>query len=316
MEDLKILLVGAGGIAPEYVKALRAVGVQNIDVLARTEASAQKLAQDWQLGQAFGGGADTLARLAEKYDGVVLASSIESLMPLMKVLADAGAQKVLVEKPVALSSQELRAFIAAHPQFDASVALNRLYFPSVSMLREHMKVEEVTSAAFSFTEWVHRIDANAYSARELARWGASNCIHVIATAFDLIGMPKDLHSVIGGKDTIAWHPAGAVFTGSGCSFKDIPFSYQSDWRSAGRWWLSVSTTRGRYDLMPMEGVTFTERGTVAPQVLMAPYAGETKCGFEPMLRAWLAPEGHVVGLKGLVAHLEAIEAIFGYDPVA
>jgi hypothetical protein len=316
MKDLKILLVGAGGIAPEYVKALRAVGVQNIDVLARTKTSAQKLVQDWQLGQAFSGGVDTLATIAKKYDGVALASSIESLLPLMKVLADCGAQKVMVEKPVALSSQELRAFIAAHPQFEASVALNRVYFPSVSLLREHMKNEEVTSAAFSFTEWVHRIDANAYSARELARWGASNCIHVIATAFDLIGMPKELHSVIGGKSTIAWHPAGAVFSGSGWSSKDIPFSYQSDWRSAGRWWLSVSTTRGRYDLMPMEGVTFTERGTVAPQVLMAPYAGETKCGFEPMLRAWLEPEGHVVGLKELVFHLEAIEAIFGYDPAA
>lgn len=315
---MNILLVGAGGIAPEYVKALRAVGVQNIDVLARTEASAQKLARDWQLGQAFGGGADTLAKVGGKYDGVVLASAIESLMPLMNVLADIGAQKVLVEKPVALSSQALRTFIAAHPSFDAAVALNRLYFPSVQVLREHMKGEEVTSAAFSFTEWVHRIDATAYSTLELARWGASNCIHVIATAFDLIGMPKALHSVIGGKDTISWHPAGAVFAGSGSSDRDIPFTYMSDWRSAGRWWLSVSTTRGRYDLMPMEGVTFTERGTIAPQTLMAPYSGEVKCGFEPMLRAWLAPAGQsaVVGLNDLVAHLEVIEKIFGYDAVA
>lgn len=316
---MKTLLVGAGGIAPEYLKAMRAVGIRDIDVLARSEASAQRLAADWGLGRALGGGTTTLAQVAQDYQAFVLASSIESLLPSLQVIARINpAAKVLVEKPVALSSQELRAFIDANPGFSATVALNRLFFPSISLLRQHLAQEEVTSAAFSFTEWVHRIDVSAYSSRELARWGASNCIHVIATAFDLIGLPDELHAVVSGENAIPWHPTGSVFAGVGKSAKGVPFTYQSDWRSAGRWWLNVHTTRGRYDLMPMEGLTFTERGTVASQALMAPYSGDTKCGFEPMLLAWLDPasaQTHV-GLSDLVLHLEAIEKIFGYDPRA
>ena len=314
---MKTLLVGAGGIAPEYVKALRAVGINDVDVLARSEQSAQRLVQEWSLGKAFGGGTDTLARIAADYDGIILASSIESLMPSLEVLAQAGAKaRVLVEKPVALSTAELRAFIAKYPDFRATVALNRLYFPSVALLREQLAGEEITSAAFSFTEWVHRIDASAYSTRELARWGASNCIHVIATAFDLIGLPEQLQAVVSGQNAIDWHPTGSVFAGAGKSERGVPFTYLSDWRSAGRWWISVSTTRGRYDLMPMEGVTFTARGTVAAETVMAPYAGETKCGFEPMLRAWMDPAAAAthVGLAELVAHLDVVERIFNYAP--
>lgn len=315
---MKVLIVGAGGIAPEYIKALRAIGITDIDILSRTVESAQRLSESYGLGRYFGGGDTTLATIVGNYDAIVLAANIEALLGLMQTCVTlAPGTPVLVEKPVALSSDELASFATKHPQNRISVALNRLYFPSVASLRELLRTEPATSVHFSFTEWVHRIDPAHYGQRELAFWGLSNCIHVTGTVFDLVGLPQSIAPFIGGQDRISWHPSGSVFAGAGVSNTGVPFSYMSDWTSAGRWSIAVSTAAGRYDLAPMEGIAFTPRGSIQSQVTMPAYAGETKCGFVEMLEQWLRPvaksvERQPVSLKEMTGLMRATESIFGY----
>lgn len=315
---MKVLIVGAGGIAPEYVKALRAIGINEIDVLSRSVDSSQRLASSLGLSTYFGGGQETLGVIAGNYNAIVLAASIEALLDLMCICAEAAPNvPVLVEKPAALSSTELSRFVAQIPNNRISVALNRLYFPSVAALREELRSKPPTSAHFSFTEWVHRIDPAAYSRRELERWGLSNCIHVIGTVFDLIGLPRSIAPFTGGEGEIGWHASGSIFAGAGVSHAGVPFSYLSDWTSAGRWSISVGTADGRYDLMPMEGIIFTPRGSVQSEVFQPVYSGDTKCGFVEMLGQWLRPGSQTrarrtVGLDEMIAYLRSTETIFGY----
>lgn len=316
---MKVLIVGAGGIAPEYVKALRAIGIGEIDVLSRSVESAAALASSLSLSTHFGGGNATLEKIADNYGAIILAASIDALPSLIQTCLSTSPQvPVLVEKPVALSSTELSAIVTGKPNHRISVALNRLYFPSVATLREELKRSAPTSAHFSFTEWVHRIDPMSFSKRELARWGLSNCIHVTATVFDLIGLPQSIAPFVGGADRIPWHPSGSTFVGAGVSATGVPFSYLSDWNSAGRWSISVGTDKGRYDLMPMEGINFTPRGSVHSEVFQSAYTGETKCGFVEMLEQWLHPtvQGHVrraVTIEEMIDYLRATETIFGYE---
>jgi predicted dehydrogenase len=298
-------------MAREYVKALRVLGIGEIDVLSRSEASAQALKQECRLGQAFFGGRDSLPQIARAYDGVIVASPAETLMLYLNDLATIGVRKVLIEKPVALRVEELDMFFANHGSFPGMVALNRLFFPSIATLHQLLQDEPVRSADFSFTEWIHRMDPSQYAPEVLAKWGAANCIHVIATAFDLIGMPRTLSAQRGGTVEIPWHPAGSIFTGSGVSDTGALFSYSSDWGSAGRWSITARTSRGSYHLEPMESLSFCPKGSVTREVVVAPWAGETKCGFTEMLQHWLQSESpdQRYSLSRLRRHLNAVDAI-------
>jgi predicted dehydrogenase len=242
-----------------------------------------------------------------------VAASIENLLPLMTALAQTGAKNVLVEKPVALASADLEHFIGLYPHFRAQVALNRLYFPSVAFMRQRLRAEPLTSLEFSFTEWIHRIDTSAFSRRELARWGLSNCIHVIATAFDIAGMPLDMCCHVGGSGLLSWHPSGCIFVGAGTTRSGTPFCYGADWTSAGRWSITLRTTEGSYQLAPMEEVRFTPRGSITTQVLVPMHSGDVKCGFREMLEAFLHPARAArADLETVLGHLRVIEKMFNY----
>lgn len=308
---MKILLIGAGGIAQEYVKALRTLGVSQIDVLSRRKESAEAFRQTWSLGRAFGGGQDTLPGIARDYDAAIVASPIETLLPYLRDLLQLGVKKVLVEKPVALSAPQLDRFLSDHSGAPVMVALNRLFFPSVQELRRRLLDEPARSAEFSFTEWVHRINTEQYRPEVLARWGSANCIHVTATVFDLIGLPSVLNGQRGGAGDIAWHPAASIFAGSGVSSTGTLFSYGSDWGSAGRWSITVRTSLGSYHLEPMEALSFCAKGTVAREVLVPAWSGETKCGFVEMLGCWLKSDevDPRFGLQRLRDHLAVVDNI-------
>ena len=91
------------------------------------------------------------------------------------------------------------------------------------------------------------------------RWGISNSLHVISMAFELIGMPKDIQTYQHGK--LDWHPTGSIFVGSGISDKEIPFSYNADWGSGGRWGIEVNTKENSYQLIPLEELYVCPKGS-------------------------------------------------------
>jgi predicted dehydrogenase len=306
--------VGSGQIAIEYVRALRAIGVSDIAVLSRDAGRAADFASQHGLRQSFGDGEDTLGRIVGDFDGVILASPIRTLMPLLEICAAVAPKTaVLAEKPVALHSSALASFLERYPNNSTCVALNRLYFPSVARMREVLAQAPATSLQFTFTEWTSRINLSQFTADELARWGVSNSIHVTSTVFSLLGFPTSLDAQVHAHSKVPWHPSGAVFTGAGVA-GGVPFSYHSDWTSAGRWSIRIYNEAGCYLLEPMEEVRFIAVNTVVPTEFVKLYEGATKCGFEPMLRAWMDtdPAAYRVSIAEMHRHIAATEAIFGY----
>ena len=311
---MKILLIGAGEIAQEYVKTLLAMGISEIHILSRTEASAIKLCDKYSLEKAYGGGDETLDTIIDKFDAFIIATPIESLLPYLKKLTIAGKEKVLVEKPVSLSSYELNKFIAEFPKCSADVALNRLYFPSVQEMKKISEQQIITSVEFSFTEWIHRIDTEKFSDVELQRWGISNCIHVIATVFNIAGLPDKISTYVSNRNKIDWHSSGTVFTGAGITQAGIPFSYNSDWSSAGRWSITIRTTSGSYHFSPMEGMNYCPKGSITIENIVPVWESDIKCGFQPMLKAWLEGDKRsLVSIAELKKYIDVIETIFKYE---
>jgi len=311
---MKILIIGAGEISKEYVRALQSLGETDIAILSKTLQSAQNIQQQFDLPQSFGGGEKTLRKIVDDFEAFIVAVPIEYLLDYLYLLTEFGRQHILVEKPVVLHSQELEQFLRQYPDSRATVGLNRLYFPSIVTLGRRLMDEGITSAQFSFTEWVHRIDPNHYHPKVLQSWGVSNCIHVIATVFHIIGCPKEMSCFVSGQNVIPWHPGGAVFSGGGLSETGVPFSYLSDWCSAGRWSLSCNTTMGSYQLAPMEELLFCRKGQMGFETIVPRWQGELKCGFSEMLQRWLAPnrENDLVLLPKVLEYVRSIEKIFYY----
>jgi len=304
-----LLLIGAGAAGRDYVRALRLLGVEKIDILSRRQEPAVALCREYGLGRAFGGGLDTLPGIVDRYDRFIVASPIETLLPYLKALVERTRHPVLLEKPVALVAADLADHLGCHPNGNVMVGLNRLFYPSVIELKRRLEEDPVRSADFSFTEWLHRVNLSQYAPEVLARWGIGNSLHVISTVFDLIGRPQVLHAEVAGQNEVEWHPAGSAFLGAGRSEHGVPFAYAADWLSAGRWSAAFRTAAGAYHLEPFEGLSFCPKGSVKRAEVVPVWAGDIKCGFEGMLRYWLAATtiDPRYGLHRMLDHLVAVE---------
>jgi hypothetical protein len=97
--------------------------------------------------------------------------------------------------------------------------------------------------------------------------------------------------------------------GAGRSEHGIPFAYASDWLSAGRWSAAFRTAKGSYHLEPFEGLNFCPKGSVMRAEIVPVWSSEIKCGFEGMLRYWMAAASidPRYGLSRMVDHLTTVE---------
>jgi predicted dehydrogenase len=312
-----VLVIGAGAMAREYVKALRALKVEDISVISSTEETAKRWRESGV--KAFGGGYEkALAETEGGYDLVIVATPVGMLEAAAKEAIRRGNKNVLVEKPGALYSEVLEEWageIAADVR--VRVGYNRLMYPGLWRLREAIAEggERMTSCFYTFTEWVHTIDFNNNATECYERWGISNSLHVISMAHGLVGMPVEMSTVRRGG--LGWHERGAQFAGAGVTDEGVVFSYHADWDSAGRWGVEVMTDKRAYRMIPLEKVFVCEKGSVEWKPVEFECAfGECKMGVAEELAVMLRPE--MEGEIGLVTLEEAArytrlaEDVFGY----
>ena len=270
----RVLLIGSGFMAREYLKVLSSLGNEVI-IVGRSVEKIQALKSDYPNFEYFSGG---LYKFLEQHSDIpefaINAASINQLRSTSILLMDAGVKYIMLEKPGELTLSGLNEIKLKSMECSADVliAYNRRYYSSISALKEQVKIDGgITSVHFEFTEWIHTIDPNIYDSEDLKKWIISNSSHVIDTAFSLIGIPKELCAFVGGKDAITWHPSGSIFTGSGISENNIPFTYHSNWQGPGRWAIEVSTNKRKFFLKPMEKLFQQVKGSIAVEEIEVDY---------------------------------------------
>ena len=195
---------------------------------------------------------------------VIIATGIEALMSSLLLILKAGAYKVLIEKPAAISVMELLANEEKLKTYSNNVfiAYNRRFFASV--LEAQKMIEEdggLQSMHFEFTEWANKIEPLIKADGVKENWFFANSTHVVDLAFYLAGMPFEWKAYSkSGK--LKWH-SKTNFVGAGITEKGVLFSYLSNWESAGRWAIELLTEKRRIYLKPMESISVQEKGTVA-----------------------------------------------------
>jgi predicted dehydrogenase len=262
----EVLIVGSGYMAKEYLLVLKALEKRAI-VVGRGKENIELLKSEFPEFEFRDGGLDKyLDSDKEIPEYAINASSINQLLATTKMLLNAGVKSILLEKPGALFFKDLEEIEQFSHQRNSKVyiAYNRRFYASVQTLKKEVLLDGgIKSAHFEFTEWAHTIDQNKFDNEVLNKWIISNSAHVIDTVFHLIGKPEQMLSMVSGEGQIPWHSSGSIFIGMGRSVNNIPFSYHSNWNSAGRWAIEISTAKRRFYLKPMEKLFAQKLGTVS-----------------------------------------------------
>jgi predicted dehydrogenase len=258
-----IWLIGAGGMAQDYIKVLNDLDV-NLTVVGRGEESA-KLCEEKTFQKVIIGGLDTF--LLEKpilAEYAVVSVGVEKLYETTKQLLKYGVKNILVEKPGAMTQNEFDELITLRKVKNANVliAYNRRFFASTLKAQEIIKNDGgVTSFNFEFTEWAHIIETLVKADGVMEKWFLANSTHVVDMAFYLGGDPKEIIAYTSGG--VSWHPSASNFSGSGISTNGALFNYHANWESAGRWSVEILTKENRLIFRPMEKLQIQKRGTIA-----------------------------------------------------
>jgi len=251
-------------MALDYVKVLNAQK-KTFSVIGRGEASAAKFKEQTGIAPYVGGINKYLENNTLQPDTkFIIATGTEVLMPVLREVVAAGAGRVLIEKPAAVSIAEL----LENEQYLKNladkifVAYNRRFYSSVIEAQKMIKEDGgLQSMHFEFTEWAHIIGPLEKAPGVKENWFFANSTHVVDLAFYLAGSPTDWRS-FSKHGTIDWHEK-TNFAGAGITDTGVLFSYISNWESAGRWGIELLTAKRRIYLRPMEGLSVQVKGTVA-----------------------------------------------------
>ncbi len=309
-------LIGAGFMAIEYIKVLKALDTK-FTVIGRSDEKIAKIKDQFQVDSISGGIQNHIINTSAIPEYAIVAVSVEQLLEVTLSLIHAGIKYILVEKPGGLTQFDIDLLTdsASKGKSQVMIAYNRRFYRSVSFLRDRINEEGgITSLSFEFTEWIHTIDTNKFPEKVLNKFLIANSTHVIDTVFHLAGKPRILDAKVSGN-AVEWHPSGSVFTGSGITENNIPFTYSSNWGAPGRWVIEVCTNRRRYYLKPMEKLSVQELSSIHINDFIGDYSIDEnfKAGVYEMTRAFFTNDNkYSCDLKEHQLNFYFYEKIAGY----
>lgn len=260
---MNIFLIGTGPMAIDYARVLKAMN-KKFEVIGRGEKSASDFENTTGL-KCYIGGIEKFVNTNgfPENSYIIIATGTEMLMNSLLLALKAGASKVLIEKPAAISIQELIDNEEQLKPYSESIyiAYNRRFYSSV-IETQRLITEDggLKSMHFEFTEWAHKIEPLTKAPGVKENWFFANSTHVVDLAFYLAGKPIDWKTY-SSSGKILWHPK-TNFAGAGITDKGVLFSYISNWESAGRWGIELLTEKRRIYLKPLEGIAIQDKGSI------------------------------------------------------
>lgn len=303
----RVWLIGAGGMAVEYAKVLKALNIDFL-VIGRGEKSA-KAFQDAVGCEVVAGGLESFLLTTQNIPTyAIVAVGVEKLYETTLQLIQYGIMNILAEKPVGMNRLEIEALhqAAERNATHVYVAYNRRFYTSVLKAQEIIEEDGgVTSFNFEFTEWAHVIGPLKKAEGIKERLFLNNSTHVVDLAFYLGGKPGKFCAFTAGG--LSWHPNGSIFSGAGVSESGALFSYQANWESAGRWSVEMLTKNHRLILRPMEKLQIQRKGSVAVDFVECDYAFDEN--FKPGLYVQTQRfiDGHYDGMCSLANHASMMD---------
>lgn len=262
--NIKVLLVGSGNMAIEYAKVLNSLKI-DFTVVGRSTESCQNFEQKTGVKAIEGGLQEFFKKPSPNFSHAILTVGVETLTASIIELIKKEIPFILTEKPGFTQPKDLNDILSllVTSKSKVFIAYNRRFYQSIIELERLIEEDGgLKSFVFEFTEWSHIVKNVVKNKITGENWFYANSTHVLDTAFYLAGMPKELSSLVAGKDTLPFHPKGSIFTGSGLTDSGALFSYHANWNAPGRWYGEFLTSNFRYILRPIEKLYVQNMGSV------------------------------------------------------
>ena len=315
---MKVIVVGAGNIAIEYIKVLYSLGIEPI-VVGRGIKNINKIKEKFQGIIAFSGGIKKYLETNEPSEYSIVATDLENLSKTVKVLIGNNVKNILVEKPLTISIDSAKELVnlSRNKNVKISIGFNRRAYQAIIKSKEIIKMDGgVKSFHFDFSEAIYRqtkSDLEKYSKNNLKYWGICNSSHVIDTVFYLCGNVKEINCFQYGTD-INWHSNGSKFIGNGLTLNDIPFTYNSDWTSPGKWSIIINTSNHKLIFSPMERLKVQTKDSFQVKEVKLDYDidNEFKAGFHTQCKYFLNKKAFF-DIEELEERIILCKKIFNYN---
>jgi predicted dehydrogenase len=259
----RVLLVGTGNMAYEYIKILDTLNVETI-VVGNREESVRAFKEKTGRKAIAGGVENYLEGIDDVPDYAIVAVSASKLYEASVAVVRSGIKHILIEKPAVYTVEQAEELIRLKKDNESEVYIgyNRRFYSSVEVAKKIIEEDGgLMSFNFEFTEWSHVISKLHQPDEIFQRVFLGNSSHVVDLAFYLAGTPKEMASYIRGG--LPWHKAGSIYHGCGVTEEDIPFVYQANWEAPGRWGVELLTSKHRLYLRPIEKLQIQDNGSVA-----------------------------------------------------
>ena len=252
MSSNSLWLVGKNNMGLCYAKVLNSINKEFV-LISRQKCENNNPINKYTQKR-LSGGIDFLLEENKCPSLAIVAVNLENLYQVAYKLIKSGCRSILLEKPGSLNKEDLLNLNALGKinKCEIFIAYNRRFYSSVRLLKDLIAAEGgIQSINFEFTEWPKDILSYNHSDQILKKWILNNSSHVIDLVFHLAGFPKIDHYKFFQSGCLDWHPS-SIFCGAGFTDRDIPFSYNANWGSAGRWGIEVLTKENKYFLKPLE----------------------------------------------------------------
>lgn len=283
--QVRVAVLGAGKIAPEHLKVLRAFDdVAIVGISNRGNSDLTPLAEEYEIEQTFSNWTQMLDTVQP--DAVLI---LVSHFVTVEVAADCIRRGIpaLIEKPVGFSSAETAqlADLAAQHGTLNMVAVNRRYYSTINAALRAVRVRgPLLGVQVEAPEAIRRIRQNSRHGDELLdRWLIANSIHAIDLFRHIGGEVAELHTL-----THAWREPHADSFSSTMRFENGALgTFIAHWQSTPGWRLSIYGDGVKAVLEPFEAGALHYPGGKVQTIKPDPVDIDYKPGFYRQARAFI-----------------------------
>ena len=248
-------IIGTGRMALEHFKVLNYLNKEVI-FFGRTGESSTNISKITSKPVITNNYLDSTE--LKRLDQVIVATPIETLLPITLELAKLNIEAILVEKPLVTKVTDFDLLRDLPNRKNIYVGFNRRFYQSVKdSIRICNDDGGVRSCTFSFDEnirnWAHPY--NSLKTIEGRNPIISQSSHLIDLVFYLIGLPRFIEFKSSKPTNVT---NDQIMYGFGESVRNIPFVFMSDWSAPGNWKIELNTLNYKLVLSPLERLNITK----------------------------------------------------------
>lgn len=312
-EICRVVIIGAGYTAREHIRAFADVpGVVIAGIHSRTRSRAEVLAKEYTIPLIC----DSVTELYEKTKADLVVVAVPELsMRVVSTVCFEYPWTVLLEKPAGYNIVDAQVIKEAAQGKDRRVfvALNRRFYSSTQVVKDD--ISSLDSTRFIKVQDQQDQKAALASGQPqivVDNWMYANSIHLV-DYFSMFGRGK----IIRVDPVVPWDPdqPGIVVAKIVFNSGDIGL-YEGTWNGPGPWAVTINTPLKRWELRPLEQLSFQNRGERKTQLVKQHLWDQTfKPGFRLQAKhavsAALGKESESTTLAEAFDSMLLVQDIFG-----